>query len=54
MMKFLEMGGYALYVWPSYALAALAVGLNIYWARRSFRAAQAETRRRLASSKVTT
>jgi heme exporter protein CcmD len=53
MLQFLEMGGYAVYVWPSYALTALVVGLNIYWARRSLREAQAETRRRLAAMKVT-
>ena len=52
-MKFLEMGGYAVYVWPSYALTALVVGLNIYWARRSLREAQAETRRRMAAMKAT-
>ena len=52
MMKFLQMGGYALYVWPSYALASFAVALNIYLARRSLREAQAETRRRLATMKV--
>ena len=52
MLQFLQMGGYALYVWPSYALAALAVGLNIYWARRSLRSAQSESRRRLAAMKV--
>jgi heme exporter protein CcmD len=51
-MKFLEMGGYAVYVWPSYALTALVVGLNIYWARRSLREARSEARRRLASTKV--
>jgi heme exporter protein CcmD len=52
MLKFLQMGGYALYVWPSYALTALVVGLNIYWARRSLRDARIETRRRLAGTKV--
>jgi heme exporter protein CcmD len=52
MLKFLEMGGYAVYVWPSYALTALVVGLNIYWARHSLREAQADTRRRLASAKL--
>ena len=52
-MKFLEMGGFAVYVWPSYALTALVVGLNIYWARRSLREAQAEARRRLAAMKAT-
>ena len=48
MMKFLAMGGYAAYVWPCYALVALAVAVNIYSARRSLRLAQAEARRRLA------
>jgi heme exporter protein CcmD len=52
MLKFLEMGGYAVYVWPSYALTALVVGLNIYWARRSLREAQADARRRLTSAKL--
>ena len=50
MQRFLLMGGYAMFVWPSYALTALAVGLNVYWARRSLRQAQAETRRRIASA----
>jgi heme exporter protein D len=52
MLKFLEMGGYAAYVWPSYALTALVVGLNIYWARRSLREAREETRRRLSSARA--
>jgi heme exporter protein CcmD len=52
MLKFLQMGGYAVYVWPSYALTALVVGLNIYWARRSLRDARLEARRRLAGTKV--
>ena len=47
MLRFLQMGGYAVYVWPSYALALLAVVLNIYWARRSLREAQSQTRLRL-------
>ena len=47
MLQFLHMGGYAAFVWPSYGLTALVVALNIYWARRSLREAQAETRRRL-------
>jgi heme exporter protein CcmD len=47
MLRFLQMGGYAVYVWPSYALALLAVVLNIYWARRSLRDAQSQTRLRL-------
>jgi heme exporter protein CcmD len=46
MLKFLAMGGYARYLWPCYALTALVVGLNIRWALRSLRSAQAEARRR--------
>jgi len=48
MTHFLQMGGYAAFVWPSYALAAAVVVLNIYLARRSLREAQMETRRRIA------
>jgi heme exporter protein CcmD len=52
MLKFLAMGGYARYVWPCYALTALVVGLNIRWALRSLRTAQAEARRRIASARA--
>jgi heme exporter protein CcmD len=52
MLKFLEMGGYARYVWPCYALTAIVVGLNIHWARSSLRTAKIEARRRLASLKA--
>jgi len=44
---FLAMGGYAVYVWPCYALAALVIGLNIAAARRSLRRAERAARRRL-------
>lgn len=47
-LSWLAMGKYALYVWPSYGLTLLVVGLNIYWARRSFREACEVARRRLA------
>jgi heme exporter protein D len=46
MQHFLHMGGYAIYVWPSYALGLLAVIFNVYSARRSLRQAQADVRRR--------
>jgi heme exporter protein CcmD len=49
MLQFLAMGGYARYVWPSYALTLAVIGLNILWARRALRQAQQETRRRLAA-----
>ena len=52
-LTFLEMGGYAAYVWPAYALTAVVVALNILWARRSLRSAQAEARRRLAMQRGT-
>jgi heme exporter protein CcmD len=52
MIQFLKMGGYAIYVWPAYALAAFAIGLNVYWARRSLREAQIDARRRLTQLKA--
>jgi heme exporter protein CcmD len=48
-MEFLQMGGYAKYVWPSYAITFAVVGLNIIWARRSYARARAEALRRLAT-----
>jgi heme exporter protein CcmD len=50
--KFLAMGGYAVYVWPCYALTALVVGLNLAAARRSLRQAQLEARRRIESRRT--
>lgn len=47
MAKFFEMGGYAIYLWPAYALTLLVLGLNIAWARRTLRQAQEQARRRL-------
>ena len=44
---FLAMGGYAVYLWPCYALTALVVGVNLAAARRSLRQAQIEARRRI-------
>ncbi|HTC52019.1 MAG TPA: heme exporter protein CcmD [Steroidobacteraceae bacterium] len=46
--QFLAMGKYGAYVWPSYGLTLLVVGLNITWARGLLRQAQLEARRRLA------
>jgi heme exporter protein CcmD len=48
MNEFLRMGGYAAFVWPSYALTLGIVGLNIVWARRSLTRAAAAAHRRLA------
>lgn len=48
MMEFLEMGGYARYVWPSYALTFAVVILNVVWARRALTRSREQARRRLA------
>jgi heme exporter protein CcmD len=47
MMRFLDMGGYWAYVWPSYAVTFTVVALNIVWARRLLERSRKEARRRL-------
>lgn len=37
MAEFFHMGGYAVFVWPSYALAAIVLWLNWYLPRRQHR-----------------
>lgn len=46
--SFLQMGGYAAYVWPSYGLTIATILLNILWARRLLAKSREEARRRLA------
>ena len=48
MRAFLDMGGYAAYVWPSYALTLTVMVLNIIWARRLLKRSRKEALRRLA------
>ena len=48
MSDFLNMGGYAAYVWPSYGLTLAIIVLNIVWARRLLARSREEARRRLA------
>ena len=48
MRVFFDMGGYAAFVWPSYAVTVAVIGLNVVWARRALANAQASARRRLA------
>ena len=48
MSEFLVMGVYALFLWPAYALALLALVANVHLARRSHAEAREEARRRLA------
>ena len=47
--QFVRMGGYAAFVWPSYALAALVILINILSARRSLREGRRAARRRFES-----
>jgi heme exporter protein D len=49
MKAFFDMGGYAAYVWPSYAVTFTVIVLNIVWARRSLARSRAEARRRLSA-----
>jgi heme exporter protein D len=54
MSEFWSMGGYARFVWPSYAVTFAVLFLNVYWARRALRRAREEARRRLAMEGATT
>jgi len=45
---FLDMGGYAAYVWPAYAVTLTVMALNIIWARRLLRRSRKEALHRLA------
>jgi heme exporter protein CcmD len=47
MRAFFDMGGYAAFVWPAYAVTLAVVVLNIVWARRALGRSRAEARRRL-------
>jgi heme exporter protein D len=53
MSDFLDMGGYAAFVWPAYGLTFAVVILNIVWARRALSRARAAARRRLAMGSET-
>jgi heme exporter protein CcmD len=45
--EFFDMGGYAAFVWSSYAVTFAVVGLNVLWARRALARSQRDARRRL-------
>ena len=49
MSEFLAMGGYAGYVWSSFALTLIILIINVSSARRRHAAARASIARRLAS-----
>lgn len=47
MSHFLDMGGYAAYVWPAYAVTLAVIALNIVWARRLLQRSRKEALHRL-------
>jgi heme exporter protein CcmD len=47
MSEFFNMGGYAAFVWPAYAVTLAAIVLNVVWARYALARSRAEARRRL-------
>ena len=49
MMQWLAMGGYWMYVWPSYLLTFLVLVLNVGSAQRSAQRARTEALRRAQS-----
>jgi heme exporter protein D len=49
MREFLDMGGYAAFVWPAYALTLAVIIGNVFGARRALRRAQLLARRRLSA-----
>ena len=48
MSAFLDMGGYAAYVWPAYAVTLAVMALNIVWAHRLLKRSRKEALHRLA------
>jgi len=52
MMQWLTMGGYWMYVWPSYLLTFLVLVLNVGFAQRSAQRARQEALRRSQSAAV--
>ena len=53
MRAFFDMGGYAAFVWPAYAVTLAVMILNIVWARRALARSRAEARRRLQMQRET-
>lgn len=51
MREFFDMGGYAAFVWPAYAITFVVIALNIFWARRALSRSQRDARRRLQMRK---
>jgi heme exporter protein CcmD len=50
MSAFLDMGGYAAFIWPAYGVTVAVLVLNIIWAHGSLKRALETARRRSASA----
>jgi heme exporter protein CcmD len=50
MKEFFEMGGYAAYVWPAYAITLAVVVLNVIWAYRALARSRADAQRRVRTA----
>jgi heme exporter protein CcmD len=48
LMEYLDMGGYARYVWPAYIIVIGAIAWNVVMARRALKRAREAAVRRLA------
>jgi heme exporter protein CcmD len=48
LMEYLDMGGYARYVWPAYIIVIVAIASNIVMARRALKRAREAAVRRVA------
>jgi heme exporter protein D len=46
MRSFLDMGGYAAFVWPAYGVTLVVIVLNVVWARRALARSRSAARRR--------
>ena len=53
MSAFLDMGGYAAFVWPAYGVTLAVVVLNVIGARRALDRARREALRRVAARGTT-
>ena len=51
MAEFFQMGGYAMFVWPSYGLVALGLWLNWYLPRKQHETELRQLRRRVKAEK---
>ena len=50
--QFLSMGGYAAFVWPSYAVTLIVIVVNVLAARASHRRALEDARRRIGMQEL--